>query len=134
MLDLELLGQLDDLCIMLWDMVRYHKFLVARFWVPEYGSSDDPAQFKYIRAYSPYQNVKPGTKFPAVLFISGDGDIMEPDDGILAIGSGGPYALAAARALTRFTGKTAREIAEESLKIAAEICVYTNAAITIEVL
>jgi prolyl oligopeptidase len=58
----------------LLDMVRYHKFLVARFWVPEYGSSDDPEQFKYIRAYSPYHNVKPGTKFPAVLFISGDGD------------------------------------------------------------
>ena len=58
----------------LLDMVRYHKFLVARFWVPEYGSSDDPEQFKYIRAYSPYQNVKRGTKFPAVLFISGDGD------------------------------------------------------------
>ncbi|RPJ56549.1 MAG: ATP-dependent protease subunit HslV [Acidobacteria bacterium] len=66
--------------------------------------------------------------------ISGDGDIMEPDDGILAIGSGGPYALAAARALARHTEKTAREIAEESLKIAAEICVYTNSAITIEVL
>lgn len=58
----------------LLDMVRYHKFLVARFWVPEYGSSDDAEQFKYIRAYSPYHNVKPGKKFPAVLFISGDGD------------------------------------------------------------
>jgi prolyl oligopeptidase len=58
----------------LLDMVRYHKFLVARFWVPEYGSSEDATQFQYIRAYSPYQNVKPGTKFPAVLFITGDGD------------------------------------------------------------
>ncbi|MBI1738777.1 MAG: S9 family peptidase, partial [Acidobacteria bacterium] len=58
----------------LLDMVRYHKFLVARFWVPEYGSSEDAVQFRYIRAYSPYQNVKPGTKFPAVLFITGDGD------------------------------------------------------------
>jgi len=66
--------------------------------------------------------------------ISGDGDIMEPDDGILAIGSGGPYALAAARALARYTEKTAREIAEESLKIASEICIYTNSAITIELL
>ncbi len=66
--------------------------------------------------------------------ISGDGDIMEPDDGILAIGSGGPYALAAARALARYTDKAAREIAEESLKIASEICIYTNSAITIEVL
>jgi prolyl oligopeptidase len=56
------------------DMVRYHKFLVARFWVPEYGSSEDPAQFKYIHAYSPYHRVKPGTKYPAVLFITGDAD------------------------------------------------------------
>ncbi|MBI1750329.1 MAG: S9 family peptidase [Acidobacteria bacterium] len=58
----------------LLDMVRYHKFLVARFWVPEYGSSEDAEQFKYIRAYSPYHNVKPGTKYPAVLFVTGDAD------------------------------------------------------------
>ncbi len=58
----------------LLDMVRYQKFLVARFWVPEYGSSDDAEQFKYIRAYSPYQNVKAGTKYPAVLFVTGDSD------------------------------------------------------------
>ncbi len=58
----------------LLDMVRYHKFLVAKFWVPEYGSSDDPKQFKYIYAYSPYHHVKSGTKYPSVLFISGDSD------------------------------------------------------------
>jgi prolyl oligopeptidase len=58
----------------LLDMVRYHKFLVAGYWVPEYGSSDDPDQFKYIYAYSPYHHVKAGTKYPAVLFISGDSD------------------------------------------------------------
>lgn len=58
----------------LLDMVRYHKFLVARYWVPEYGSSDDPEQFKYIHAYSPYHHVKPGTSYPAVLFVSGDFD------------------------------------------------------------
>lgn len=58
----------------LLDMVRYHKFLVARYWVPEYGSADDPAQFKYLYAYSPYHNVKKGTKYPAVLFITGDAD------------------------------------------------------------
>jgi prolyl oligopeptidase len=58
----------------LLDMVRFQKFLVARWWVPEYGSSDDPEQFKYIYAYSPYQHVRPGTKYPAVLFITGDGD------------------------------------------------------------
>jgi prolyl oligopeptidase len=58
----------------LLDMVRYHKFLVASYWVPEYGSADNPDQFKYIYAYSPYHHVKPGTKYPAVLFISGDSD------------------------------------------------------------
>ncbi len=58
----------------LLDMIRFQKFLVARWWVPEYGSSDDPEQFKYIYAYSPYQHVRAGTKYPAVLFITGDGD------------------------------------------------------------
>jgi prolyl oligopeptidase len=58
----------------LLDMVRYHKFMEAPYWVPEYGSSEDAAQFKYIYAYSPYHNVKQGVKYPAVLFITGDGD------------------------------------------------------------
>ena len=56
------------------DMIRYHRFLVARFWVPEYGSSEDPEQFKWIYAYSPYQHVAKGKNYPAVLFISGDSD------------------------------------------------------------
>ena len=58
----------------LLDMVRYQNFLVAKYWVPEYGSSDNPDQFKYIYAYSPYHHVKPGTKYPSVLLISGDSD------------------------------------------------------------
>jgi prolyl oligopeptidase len=58
----------------LLDMVRYHKFLVARFWVPEYGSADDPKQFPFIYAYSPYHRVKPVTHYPAVMFVSGDSD------------------------------------------------------------
>jgi prolyl oligopeptidase len=58
----------------LLDMVRYHKFMVASFWVPEYGSSEDPEQFEYIKAYSPYHNVVEGTSYPATLFITGDGD------------------------------------------------------------
>jgi len=56
------------------DMVRYHKFLVAEFWVSEFGSSEDPDQLKYIYAYSPYHRVKQGTKYPAVFFITGDAD------------------------------------------------------------
>jgi ATP-dependent HslUV protease subunit HslV len=63
--------------------------------------------------------------------ISGTGDIIEPDDGILAIGSGGSYALAAARALLVNTELSARDITRKALEIAAEICVYTNANITV---
>ena len=69
-----------------------------------------------------------------LLIISGTGDIIEPDDGIAAIGSGGNYALAAARALYQNTDYTAEEIAQKSLKIASEICVYTNDNIKVEVL
>lgn len=58
----------------LLDMVRFHKFLVARFWIPEYGSADDPKQFETLRAYSPYHNVRPGVTYPAVLFVTGDAD------------------------------------------------------------
>jgi prolyl oligopeptidase len=58
----------------LLDMLRYHKFLIGGLWVPEYGSSDNPDQFKYLYAYSPYQHVKPGVAYPAVLFESADHD------------------------------------------------------------
>ncbi|MBD3217008.1 MAG: ATP-dependent protease subunit HslV [candidate division Zixibacteria bacterium] len=68
------------------------------------------------------------------LVISGDGDVIEPDDGIVAIGSGGPYALAAARALMQNTRMNAEKIAHKSLEIAAEICIYTNDNITVETL
>ena len=64
--------------------------------------------------------------------ISGTGDLIEPDDGIVGIGSGGAYALAAARALSQFTDLGAREIAEHAMKIAAKICIYTNDQITVE--
>ena len=64
--------------------------------------------------------------------VSGTGDLIQPDDGILAIGSGGPYALAAARALMKHTNLTAVQIAEESLRTAAAICIYTNDNITVE--
>lgn len=58
----------------LLDMLRYQNFLVARYWVPEYGSSEDAKQFDYIYAYSPYHHVKAGEKYPAILFITGDAD------------------------------------------------------------
>jgi len=66
------------------------------------------------------------------LIISGTGDVVEPDDGVLAIGSGGNYALSAARALADVKGMTAQDIAEKAMKIAAEICVYTNDNLVIE--
>ncbi len=58
----------------LLDMIRYHKHPLARFWIPEYGSSDDPEQFAYLRAYSPYHNVRKGKRYPAVMFVTGDAD------------------------------------------------------------
>jgi ATP-dependent HslUV protease subunit HslV len=64
--------------------------------------------------------------------LSGDGDVIEPDDGMCAIGSGGPFALAAARALAKHTKLGAKDIAQEAMRIASEICIYTNANFTIE--
>jgi len=64
--------------------------------------------------------------------ISGTGDVLEPDDGVTAIGSGGPYALAAARAMMLHTDLDARQIVEGSMRIASEICIYTNENIHIE--
>ncbi|HEX7477359.1 MAG TPA: ATP-dependent protease subunit HslV [Polyangiales bacterium] len=68
----------------------------------------------------------------SMLLLSGTGDVIEPDEGILAIGSGGSYALSAARALMKHTQLSAAEIAREAMQIAGEICVYTNASISVE--
>jgi ATP-dependent HslUV protease subunit HslV len=68
----------------------------------------------------------------ATFVLSGTGDLIEPDDGIVAVGSGGPFAMAAARALTRHSKLGAREIAEQSMVIAGELCIYTNANLTVE--
>lgn len=67
-----------------------------------------------------------------LLILSGTGDVIEPDDGIAAVGSGGPYALAAARALAKHTPMSAGEIVKEALSIASEICIYTNSQIVVE--
>jgi len=66
------------------------------------------------------------------LIISGNGDVIESDDEVMAIGSGGPYALAAARAFLKYSDLSAREIADESMKIASDICIYTNNRVTVE--
>ena len=67
----------------------------------------------------------------SLLVISGNGEVIEPDDNVIAVGSGGPYALAAARALYENTGLDAAGIAEKALRIASGICVYTNDDITV---
>ena len=72
------------------------------------------------------------TDLNATFLLSGTGDVIEPEEGILAIGSGGSYALASARALVQNTDLSAREIAEKSLQIAGQICIYTNTDLTIE--
>ncbi|MDH5717294.1 MAG: ATP-dependent protease subunit HslV [Spirochaetia bacterium] len=69
-----------------------------------------------------------------ILLLTGTGDVIEPEDGVLAIGSGGNYALAAARALIAHTKMKADAVAKEALKIAADICVYTNNSIQIEII
>jgi len=68
----------------------------------------------------------------ATFVLSGEGDVIEPDDGICAIGSGGPFALSAARALTKHSKLGAKDIAQEAMRIASEICIYTNNSFTIE--
>ncbi|MBL7685798.1 MAG: ATP-dependent protease subunit HslV [Deltaproteobacteria bacterium] len=67
-----------------------------------------------------------------ILTLSGNGDVIEPDDGVTAIGSGGPYAMAAAKALLKHSSLSASEIVSEALKIAASICIYTNDQIQVE--
>lgn len=68
----------------------------------------------------------------SMFLLSGNGDLIEPDEGVIGIGSGGPYALAAAKALARHTDLDARAIAEHSMNVAASICIYTNGTLAIE--
>jgi ATP-dependent HslUV protease, peptidase subunit HslV len=72
------------------------------------------------------------TNKESTFLISGNGDLIEPDDGIASIGSGGPFALAAAKALLKHADLSAREIAEEALGIAGNICIFTNLSISVE--
>ncbi len=69
----------------------------------------------------------------SILLLSGDGDVIEPDDGVLAIGAGAPFATSAAKALIRYTELTAEEVVRASMSVTAEICIFTNDRITVEV-
>src|SRR5688572_24292171 len=86
---------------------------------------------KYLRQLQAFLIVANNEK---AFLVSGTGDLIQPDDGILAIGSGGSFALAAARALMQHSSMTAPQIAAESLRIASTICIYTNDNITLETL
>ncbi|MDH5721435.1 MAG: ATP-dependent protease subunit HslV [Spirochaetia bacterium] len=86
---------------------------------------------KYLRRLEAMMIVSDGEK---VLLLTGMGDVIEPEDGIIAIGSGGNFALAAARALIKHTKMKAEDIVKEALNIAADICVYTNKSIQLEVI
>ena len=106
----------------------------------EYGGNLDRAAVELAKDWRTDKNLR---RLEALLLvcdikrtflISGTGDVVEPDDGIIAIGSGGPYALSAARALARNTEMGAEDIAANAMEIAAEICIYTNDNTTVEVL
>lgn len=84
------------------------------------------------RALRPLQALLAAVDRESSLVISGTGDVIEPDDGIIGIGSGGGYAAAAARALVRHSSLDARQIAEEAMKIAADLCVHTNTHLSFE--
>ena len=84
------------------------------------------------RALRPLQALLAAVDRETSLVISGTGDVIEPDDGIIGIGSGGGFAAAAARALVRHSALDARQIAEEAMKIAADLCVHTNTHLSIE--
>lgn len=84
---------------------------------------------KYLRRLEAMLLVSDGT---TLLMLSGTGDVIEPDDGVAAIGSGGPYALSAARALQRHTSFPAEEIVRKAMAIAGELCVFTNDHLTVE--
>ena len=106
----------------------------------QYGGNLDRAAVELARDWRTDKNLR---RLEAMLLVcdaqrtfllSGTGDVVEPDDGVIAIGSGGSFALAAARALLRETELEAKDIVEKAMKIAAEICIYTNDSIRVETL
>lgn len=104
----------------LLDMIRYHNFSIARYWIPEYGSSENPDQFKYIYKYSPYHNVKKGTTFPAAYLVAGASDSrVDPNHAMKmtallqwATGSEEPIALFVEKQAGHGMGKPLKQIAK----------------------
>ena len=108
------------------DMLRYHLFTVGRFWIPEYGSADNPDQFRYLLAYSPYHNVRDGVRYPPTLVMTADTD-DRVDPGMAkkfaarlqAAGSGGPYLIRVETKAGHGAGKPVAKLIEEDADILA---------------
>ena len=108
------------------DMLRYHLFTVGRFWIPEYGSADDPDQFRYLFAYSPYHNLRDGVRYPPTLVMTADTD-DRVDPGMAkkfaarlqAAGSGGPYLIRIESRAGHGAGKPVAKLIEEDADILA---------------
>jgi prolyl oligopeptidase len=108
------------------DMLRYHLFTVGRFWIPEYGSADDPSQFGYLLKYSPYHNVRPGVRYPPTLVMTADtDDRVAPGMAkkfaarLQAVGSGGPFLIRVETRAGHGAGKPVRKVIEEEADMLA---------------
>ena len=114
------------------DMLRYHLFTVGRFWIPEYGSADDPAQFEFLLKYSPYHNVRRGVRYPAALVMTADTD-DRVDPGMAkkfaarlqADGAGGPFLIRIETKAGHGMGKPVSKIIEEE----ADMLVFLQTSI-----
>jgi len=114
------------------DMLRYHLFTVGRFWIPEYGSADDPEQFKYLLRYSPYHNVREGVRYPPTLVMTADTD-DRVDPGMAkkfaarlqAAGAGGPFLIRVETKAGHGMGKPVSKIIDEE----ADMLVFLQASI-----
>jgi prolyl oligopeptidase len=113
------------------DMLRYHLFTVGRFWVPEYGSSDDPAQFEYLLRYSPLHNVQDGVRIPPILITTADtDDRVSPGMAkkfaarLQAAGGGGPVLIRVETKAGHGAGKPVTKIIEEDADIFAFLLKY----------
>jgi len=106
------------------DMLRYHLFTVGRFWIPEYGSADDPEQFRFLLEYSPYHNVRSGTAYPATLVMTADTDdrvapgmAMKLAARLQTAGSGGPFLIRVETKAGHGAGKPVAKMIEEDTDI-----------------
>jgi prolyl oligopeptidase len=106
------------------DMLRYHLFTVGRFWIPEYGSADDPDQFRFLLEYSPYHNIRPGTTYPATLVMTADTDdrvapgmAMKFAARLQTSGSGGPFLIRVETKAGHGAGKPVSKMIEEDTDI-----------------